>query len=31
MIYYSGRIEGVYKWSDPTPESESAERQDVYS
>ena len=30
MIYYSGRIEGVYKWSNPTPESESAERQDVF-
>ena len=30
MIYYSGRIEGVCKWSDPTPESESAERQDVF-
>ena len=30
MVYYSGRIEGVYKWSDPTPESESAERQDVF-
>ena len=30
MIYYSGRIEGVYKRSDPTPESESAERQDVF-
>jgi len=30
MVYYSGRIEGVYKRSDPTPESESAERQDVF-
>ena len=30
MVYYSGRIEGVCKWSDPTPESESAERQDVF-
>jgi len=27
MVYYSGRIEGVYKRSDPTPESESVERQ----
>ena len=27
MVYYSGRIEGVCKWSDPTPESESVERQ----
>ena len=26
MIYYSGRIEGVCKWSDPAPESESVER-----
>ena len=27
MIYYFGRIEGVCKWSNPTPESESVERQ----
>ena len=30
MVYYPGRIEGVCKWSNPTPESESAERQDVF-